>query len=171
MRPSTLISSLLFGSTQAFIIPEGLPDGAYTASIDHQGNLVGEPTMIRPLEAHEYDANNSTLARRQANLPSPEVNCHNRVLNRADYNSALASFNNICNGGDHYPAHSTTWITAGSAVVYMCNYANSNRCWPAENNQADALMNVNCGSNGVGWVYVDAYKKSIGRENAGVSIC
>lgn len=36
-------------------------------------------------------------------------------------------------------------------------------------------MNKQCGANGIGWVYVDAYKKAYGRENVGqggsVQIC
>ncbi|KAK5653424.1 hypothetical protein OQA88_8909 [Cercophora sp. LCS_1] len=89
MKLLTLISALTTSS--AFIFPSDQPDGIYTVSISASGNALSSPVLI---------ANFSSLpglSRRQApNLPNPSTNCHNRGINRGDYDTALRAFNTIC---------------------------------------------------------------------------
>jgi hypothetical protein len=53
----------------------------------------------------------------------------------------------------------------------MCNYDSENRCWRKEFDEANQLMDINCGNGGIGYVTVNAYKKAYGRDNVGADIC
>jgi hypothetical protein len=166
---------LLFAQCRGFIIPAGLPAGHYSVAIDSHGNALSEPTLIRSLDSLISSSSSSSPSainrRAPPKLPSPTVNCHNRSLNIDDFLAAYKAFNNMCDSGEFYPANSAQWVTAGSAVAYMCNYDESSRCWREEYAQANSLLDVGCGQKVIGWVSIDAYKKSYGRENSGVNIC
>ena len=167
MRLLALLSAPL--AAHAFIFPSDRPDGVYTVAIDSQGNALSEPRFISGLPT---TTTSSQLGRRQAPaLPNPSTNCHNRALNANEYNTALEAFNRVCDRGEYYAENTSVVVSFGSTIAYLCNYGSSNRCWSSEANEAHRLMNGKCGNNGIGWVYVDAYKKSYGRENKDVSIC
>ena len=161
---------LFFTQCQGFMVPAGLSPGHYSVAIDSHGNALGEPTLIRSLDS--LTSSSSTINRRgPPKLPSPTVNCHSRSFNINDFLAAYTAFNNMCDIGEFYPANTAQWVTAGSAVAYMCNYEESSRCWREEYSQTNALLDAGCGKKEIGWVYIDAYKKSYGRENSGVNIC
>ncbi|KAK4208933.1 hypothetical protein QBC37DRAFT_451535, partial [Rhypophila decipiens] len=107
-------------------------------------------------------------------LPSPQPNCHKErsLGHRAEYESVLSTFNTICDQAIYYQPNTALVVSSGSAVAYLCNYERENRCWSSESNEADSLINTACrgGGTGIGWVYIDAYKKAYGRENVGVDI-
>ena len=161
----------MFVYCQGLMVPVDLPPGHYSVAIDSHGNALGEPTLVRPLDGLISSSSSAINRRAPPKLPSPTVNCHDRSLNIGDFSAAYNAFNNMCDSGEFYPANSAQWVTVGSAVAYMCNYEESSRCWREEYSQANALMDAGCGRNGIGWVNIDAYKKSYGRENSGVNIC
>lgn len=165
-------------TAQAFTVPANLPNGIYSVAIDARGNALTAPLLVRALTP---SSPNRITSRQQApSLPNPSTNCHNRQFasSRAEYDSVLKAFNSVvCDPATMYRAGAAIWISVAEAktVPYMCNYEAANRCWTSESNEADALMNKQCGANGIGWVYVDQYKKAYGRENVGqggsVQIC
>jgi len=164
-----IIFTFLLTCCQGFIIPVGLPDGVYSISFDNKGNALGEPTFLASIDNLKSSVN---VTRRQSvSLPSPTVNCYGRNLNRGDFDSVFNSFLRNCDKGGVFPAWRAMWLNVGSAVTYFCNYDNEGSCVRGEATQAHALLDVNCRASGVGDVFVDAYKKSYGRENSGVSIC
>ena len=164
MRLIALLAAPL--AVQGFIFPADRPDGVYTVAIDDDGNALGEPRLLSALP------DTAKLSRRQAPaLPNPQTNCHNRALSVSDWSIALSAFNSICDKGEHYEANTSMVVSVGSTIAYLCNYQFSNRCWSSESNEANQRINQQCGNNGIGWVYVDQYKKSYGRENKDVSIC
>ena len=183
MKPPTTLILLTTLSTlsKAFILPTNLADGIYTIPISANGTALAPPTLLSPLPSSSAHASNPTdgiLAHRQRRqqqaprLPSPSTNCHaDRPFDRGDYDTALGAFNSVCDRGEFYPAFSSVVVSAGGAMAYLCNYDASNRCWSSESSEADSLMTGRCGSGTAGWVYVDAYKKSYGREVLGVDIC
>ncbi|KAK0746962.1 hypothetical protein B0T18DRAFT_429823 [Schizothecium vesticola] len=165
-------------TAHAFTVPANLPNGIYSVAIDARGNALSEPLLVRSLAP---SSSPSRITPRQAPaLPNPSTNCHDRQLasTRAEYDVALKAFNSVvCDPATTYQAGAAIWISVSNAktVPYMCNYEQANRCWTSETNEADALMNKQCGNNGIGWVFVGAYKKAYGRENVGqggtVQIC
>ncbi|KAK0645714.1 hypothetical protein B0T16DRAFT_390277 [Cercophora newfieldiana] len=158
MRLLAILSAVAV--VQSFIFPADRPDGVYTVSIDAEGNALDEPKFISALP------DTARLSRRQAPaLPNPSTNCHNRALDVNDFGAALSAFNAVCDRGEYYPENTSMVVSAGNTMAYLCNYQNSNRCWSSESNEASRLMDQKCGSNGIGWVYVDQYKKSYGRES------
>lgn len=165
MKLLALLSAPL--AAQGFIFPANRPDGVYSVAIDDKGNALGEPTFLASIPT-----DTTKLNRRQAPaLPRPETNCHNRTLTVGDYSAAFNAFNSICDKAEIYAAYTSLVVSSGSTIAYLCNYADSNRCWSSESNEANRLINSKCGNNGIGWVYVDQYKKSYGRENKGIDIC
>ncbi|KAK5656033.1 hypothetical protein OQA88_5172 [Cercophora sp. LCS_1] len=168
MKPSTLLLAFV-ATSHAYIVPASLPDGQYTISFDANGNAIGEPRFVQELGG--VNATAHALEGRQTSLPGPTINCRDRRVTRGDYDNAVASMKNECDKGIYYNARTAVWWTSGSAIAYLCNYDNSNRCWRGEVEQAANLVDANCGRSNIGWVYIDAYKKSYGRENSGVNIC
>jgi len=169
MKPPSTLFLALFATSHAFNVPTGLPDGEYTISFDANGNAIGELRFIKELS--EVNTTAHAIEARQTSLPGPTINCRDRRVTRGDYDNAVASMKNECDKGIFYNARTAVWWTSGSAIAYLCNYDNSNRCWRGEVEQATTLVDTNCGRSTVGWVYIDTYKKSYGRENSGVSIC
>ncbi|KAH8892363.1 hypothetical protein GQ53DRAFT_746220 [Thozetella sp. PMI_491] len=53
----------------------------------------------------------------------------------------------------------------------MCAYSQSSRGWRSEIDEAYSDVNAVCGDNKSGWVYISAYDKSYGRDNAGLPEC
>lgn len=164
-------------TAHAFTVPANLPNGIYSVAIDARGNALSTPLLVRSLSP----PSRITPRQNQApSLPNPSTNCHNRQFasSRAEYDAALKAFNSVvCDPATMYQAGAAIWISVADAktVPYMCNYEAANRCWTSESNEADGLLNKQCGASGIGWVYVDQYKKSYGRENVGqggsVQIC
>lgn len=167
MRLTIFLS--VVSACHGYIFPAGQPDGVYRVRIDGDGNALGEPTLLERLTGVDTSY---YINRRQApRLPGPSTSCHNRSLNRKDYDSAFRVFNTICDRGEHYAANTSMVVSAGTAIAYLCNYDAENRCWSSESSEADGLMNSSCGNNGIGWVYIGQYRKSYGRENVGINIC
>jgi hypothetical protein len=158
-----------FALCRAYIVPTDLEDGLYYVPLDDDGVALGAPILLEaPIELADASFD---ITRRQPNLPSPSVNCHDRSYNGGDYEVAKRAFNDNCDKGTYYPSNYALWYTAGSAIAYLCNYESSNRCWRKEFDEANALMDISCGTNRVGWVSIDSYKKSYGRDNSGAKIC
>ncbi|KAK1832586.1 hypothetical protein QBC39DRAFT_256356 [Podospora conica] len=179
MKLLTLLTAA--ATTTAFTVPPNLPNGIYSVAIDARGNALSAPLLVRSLSDLPPSPSRITPRQQQApSLPAPSTNCHNRQLAapRAEYDAALKAFNSIvCDPATMYQAGAAIWISVNNAktVPYMCNYEAANRCWTSESNEADQLINRQCGNTGIGWVYVGQYKKSYGRENVGeggsVQIC
>ena len=177
MKLTVLLSAL--AGCHAFTIPSGLEDGVYTVAIDARGNALSEPKLLQAIGDIKVRSPSRVAARQAPSLPSPSTSCHNRQLaaTREEFDTALRVFNSVCDQATHYQAGAAVWISVNDArtVPYLCNYDQGNRCWSSESNEANNLINRQCGNTGIGWVYIDQYKKSYGRENKNqdgtLSIC
>ncbi|EJT71303.1 hypothetical protein GGTG_10562 [Gaeumannomyces tritici R3-111a-1] len=170
MRSAVLASVLLVGLSHALVVPDNLADGVWAFALDAGGDAVGAPVPVTALPA----AVSRRLAARQQNPPalaSPQVQCKAGYVNVAEFATARAAFNDLCDRAQSYPANVGIVVAQGSALAYMCNYDGSNRCWRQEYDEASLLVDGRCGSGRVGTVRVQRWNKSYGRANRGESIC
>ena len=169
-------SVLLYGlallqatAIQALIVPDNLPDGLYTIPFNSAGEALSEPALVHSLESR-VDRH-----RRQSNpptLPASKTKCGTRGnININDFQLAKAAIQTACDKGEQYAASTAVVYTVGSSVAYFCNYQSANRCWRQEYEEAMARIVQSCGSGKGGEIYISAYSKSYGGDNAGSEIC
>ncbi|KAK3376310.1 hypothetical protein B0T24DRAFT_665299 [Lasiosphaeria ovina] len=164
---TALVFSLsLFSWCKAFVVPIGLDDGTYFQALDDKGSAIGEPVLQEEVATRDASfptgGGSARVAKRQ--LASPAAFCHSRSYNGNGYSDALYKFDLMCDLGVEYPTYYAAFRTSGGTVAYMCNYENHNRCWRSEFDQVNVLLDAVCGWNVAGWVVLDLYKKSYGRD-------
>ena len=143
MMRSILLSSLallLAGPIQALKVPSDLAPGVYSIPFDGNGVATSEPKLIRPLSARERRA---VEARQQTppRLPSPQARCQNSgTIVVADFDAAMADFQDYCDSGVTNQAQSAVVYTTGRMIAYMCNYNTANRCWRQEYEQGKSSL-------------------------------
>lgn len=166
---STLLLPL---AVKAFVLPQNLADGIYSISFEPStGKALSEPQLLSAIERDGIPLN-----RRQGDDPgplaSPEPSCSDQTLNREDFEVARQQFGEICRQDTQYPTNMAVVVTAGSAMAYMCNFQEmTNRCWTAEYEEITGLLDAVCGSDKIGEVYTDRWKKSYGRDLRDAEVC
>jgi hypothetical protein len=105
-------------------------------------------------------------------LPSGVVvKCDGYNISMSDFQCAESGFDAYLDQGTDWPNGERVWADCGSAMAYMCVFADNKRGWGSEFNQAAKLIDVLCGTGGAGWVDIPTASKSYGRANSGTSFC
>jgi len=179
MKLSHTTLKLLTAATSlasAFKVPDSLPDGVYTLSYDPaSGEALSELELLQPSLARRNNRLAPLVARQNADKPPPlerpRPTCGKADMNRNDFDAAKAEFEKLCDIWKVYPAHNAVIITQGRAIAYMCSFDAENRCWRDEYEEASGILDRQCGNRRTGAVYVEKWRKTYGRDVAGVDIC
>src|SRR5262245_22298726 len=123
MKPIIASLALLAAGCQASIVVPDVGDGVWTVRVDHTGTPIDEPTLIAHLNATSHVTREHSAKLRRQSLPNPDVTCNSYAINVDDFNSAWAGFDSWIGTGLEVGGSSYIWATCGSAVAYMCNYA------------------------------------------------
>jgi len=169
MRTFILIG-VLASLARAFTVPRGLPRGLGSVELDSNASLMVEPPQ--PLAARTESGAISARDSTPPSLPSPVITCGSNSVNANDFVLAKQQMESTaCQVDTQYPANQLVMFTSGTTTMYMCNYDTHNRCWVQEIEQASRMLDQTCGQNRAGYVYIDAYKKSYGRDIQGATVC
>lgn len=125
MHLSKLFALLpLAAAVSGFIIPDGLADGFYVASIDDSGNStitkvdVPVPSFRRGARGLGKDAADfGPLDKRDSNGATGRT-----LPNHDEYNSCTNGWYNYLQNGNTVGSRQIAWITTGSARLSACNY-------------------------------------------------
>ncbi|KAL2110421.1 hypothetical protein VUR80DRAFT_1181 [Thermomyces stellatus] len=167
-----LLASLVGRAAHALALPQDLPDGIYSVPFDPAtGSALYGPQLLSTV-----DRSDPHLHCRQEEDPgplaSPEPQCGDRTLNRADFEAAKEQFGEICRQDTQYSTNMAVVVTVGDAIGYMCNFGEmTNRCWTAEYEEIFGLLDAVRGGDRVGSAYTDRWKKSYGRDVKDADIC
>lgn len=124
---------------QAFLVPEGTPDGVYTFDpttgihTAADGTIVGRDLDMAPkkprMHARELGSSGDLDARGK---DVTGIFCQDNILASLDYASALAGLEKSCDGQQKIGQHK--YSVYGQAMVYVCTYgttgwwANADTC-------------------------------------------
>ena len=163
---STLLLAAIAALAQAAkFSTKNLPDGGHILSLDSNGNQVNE--TINPSSTKVRRA---TRLSQRALLPATlKTGC--RPNNGAyDHDSIVTSRNELgawCDSGNQIAHHSSIVFVNGNAVWYACSNGGLNPCGSSEIEQANAIMDGDCGA----WtdvnLYIPDWAKTYGRDTPG----
>ncbi|GME37248.1 uncharacterized protein LTHEOB_4493 [Neofusicoccum parvum] len=125
------IFPLLISAAAAFVLPEGLSDGYYRASIDERGYEIHEllsapgvehmdPTIVAQMAPTTENETYEISAKLHKRADNVWCGC-GFGLNNADCDAAVADMKNQVSGGVHIQAHLSYYSIRGSVVFFACN--------------------------------------------------
>ncbi|KAB2571943.1 hypothetical protein BFW01_g1843 [Lasiodiplodia theobromae] len=127
------IFPLLISAAAAFVLPEGLSDGFYRASIDERGYEIHEllsagiddanPTIVAQMAPTTENETYDLPAQLQKRAGTKWCGC-GFTLDHAGCDAAVADMKVQVSGGVHIQAHLAYYSIKGGVVFFACNTGN-----------------------------------------------
>jgi hypothetical protein len=169
MQPfiALLLSSLALVSAGGAVLPADSADGVYAGFTHSNGTIEYSLISARSDGEVPYQANSIE----QRALPVSDSRCVAYGFNYKDYEAAFNSLAQWCDDGNQIKAGG--WITAkySSAMVYACSYGGRNPCSSGEMRDFHLYIEKKCGQTIAGWVKMDDWAKTYGRDAVSASFC
>ncbi|EPE26160.1 hypothetical protein GLAREA_02072 [Glarea lozoyensis ATCC 20868] len=151
-----------------------LSDGLYSVTKFDDGTfsdivLVANVTADTIANKRHVD----TTALKTRSLPNPKIGCAtNRQINLDESYAAYLMLADWCNSGNQAGGITVIFTKVQTAQWYFCNYAShAQSCSEGELSDTWDLVDLGCGDRIAGWVVIDDWAKSFGRDNNGVGEC
>jgi hypothetical protein len=135
-------------------VPSGQPDGLYIVSYDGDQET---HTLLKSLDDNlnttkpDETAGVKLLQGRQIGGGSNSIQCHGRVLDMGDTDTANGEIDAYCGGGTVIPGGSKLYANVGCTISYFNNYnGGDDICFASERQAVAISINANCGGYGAG---------------------
>lgn len=169
---------LTIGLAASVMIPEDAPDGLFVASLDKRDENYGNFTLLARHEPGETvptapTKRSARLDRRHTPLPISREGCSSDAyVDASDFSMSRGKLSSECDAGTKIGASSVLAYKVGSSAAYACSYGGSNPCGKDEVDAAFTEIDKHCGSaTKTGWVLMNDWSKSYGRDILTVEIC
>lgn len=152
---------------------EGMPPGGYILSHDENGNqttkAIDPSTYRHPGPPSAKLRRTDSALQKRAQLPSNlQISCNNYgSYDHGDIVTAKMDLFAWCDSGNSIAPGSGVAFVIGDAVYYACSNGGWNPCSSGEINQADDLMNAQCGLWSDVNLWIQDWAKTYGRSIAG----
>ncbi|EMR63527.1 hypothetical protein UCREL1_9537 [Eutypa lata UCREL1] len=170
--------ALALGSAASVKIPEDSPDGLLVASLDRLDAHYGNFTLIATHVPHEPvptppTKRSARLQRRALPLPISDTGCSDdNYVDPVHFVVSRQKLIDECERGTQIGKRSVLAYKIGSSTAYACSYGGRNPCSTDEIDVAFRRIDEDCGSPiKAGWVLMDDWAKSYGREIVTAEIC
>lgn len=166
LSKNLFLAAVFAAFSQAFTVPEDLPNGVYvyssnaavagiTGSVDSDSAQAGTIQTLadyKSIQAGET-VNSSSIARDVTHSPKfiprgkayPISACGKNYIGALDYGSALKIVDENCGNDNKFNKGNHIFGKYGDAVVFMCNYRDTNQCHDTQLYTSMAIVNTKCG--------------------------
>lgn len=170
--------TLAIGLVASVMIPEDAPDGLFEASLDKRDETYDNFTLLarhvpREMVPTAPTKRSARFDRRYTPLPISREDCSDGdYVDPSDFSMSKGELIRRCDSGTQIGKKSVLAYKVGSSTAYACSYGGQNPCSRDEIDAAFLEIDKSCGSQTkTGWVLMDNWAKSYGREILTNEIC